>query len=145
VGTRARIVADPDAKVLDLEGVLLVDLNRSQPWEQARSRDRLEVVVAYLVQANDLAVGLLDLPQLHEEIPETGLGDDIVRRKNPHAVQLGRGVSVGGQVTPNDLVLVETTCSRNVSISDPRLCLHLQRPQSNSARVSSQGRSRIRE
>lgn len=27
VGTRARVVTDPDTEVLDLEGVLLVDLN----------------------------------------------------------------------------------------------------------------------
>ena len=64
---------------------------------------------AYHVEADDLTVGLLDLLQLHEEVPEAGLGDDIVGGKDAHAVQLGGGVGLGGQVAANDLVLLKTT------------------------------------
>ena len=63
----------------------------------------------YRVQADDLTVGLLDLPQLHQEVPEAGLGDDLIGGKNPHAVQLGGRVGLGRQMAPNDLVFLKTT------------------------------------
>lgn len=86
VGTGARVVAEPDTEVLDLERALLVDH----------------------VEADDLTVGLLDLTELGQEVPEARLGHNGVGREDAHAVQLGRGVSLGGQVTPDDLVLGET-------------------------------------
>ena len=86
VGTGARVVADPDTEVLDLQVTLLGDD----------------------IEADDLTVGLLDLTELGQEVPEPGLGHDSVRRKDAHAVKLGRGVSLGGQMTPDDLVLGET-------------------------------------
>ena len=66
----------------------------------------------YLVQADDLTVGLLDLLQLHQEVPEARLGDDIIGGEDAHAVQLGGGVGLGGQVAANDLVLLKTTYLR---------------------------------
>jgi len=87
VGAGARIVADPDAKVLDLLWALLVDL----------------------VESHDLAVGLLDLSELRKEVPESRLGHDIVGRKDTHAVELWRWVCLRGQVAPNDLVFLKTT------------------------------------
>lgn len=87
VGAGARVVADPDAEVLDLQGVGLVDL----------------------VQADDLAVGLLDLLELHQEVPEAGLGDDLIGGEDPHAVQLRGRVRLRGQVAPDDLVLLKAT------------------------------------
>lgn len=87
VCTGARVVSDPDTEVLDLERVLLVDL----------------------VQRDDLTVGLLDLLELGHEVPETGLGNDIVRGEDAHAVELGSGVSLVGEEAPNDLVLLKTT------------------------------------
>ena len=64
--------------------------------------------LTYHIEADDLTVGLLDLPELSQEVPEPRLGHDRVGRKDAHAVELGRGVGLGGQVTPNDLVLGET-------------------------------------
>lgn len=87
VSAGAGIVSDPDAKVLDLEGALLVDD----------------------VQRDDLAVGLLDLSQLHEEVPEAGLGDHGVGSEDSHAVQLRGRVGIRGQVAPDDLVFLKTT------------------------------------
>jgi hypothetical protein len=86
VGTGARVVAEPDTEVLDLGGALLGNH----------------------IEADDLTVGLLDLAELGQEVPEPGLGHDGVGRKDAHAVELGRGVCLGGQVTPDDLVLRET-------------------------------------
>lgn len=68
-------------------------------------------VCKYLVHGDDLAVCLLDLPQLREEVPEAGLGDNIVGRKNPHAVKLGGRVGLAGEETSNDLVLLKATCA----------------------------------
>jgi hypothetical protein len=87
VRSRARVVADPDAKVLDLLGVLLVD--------------RLD--------ADNLTSGLLDLLQTAQEVPEAGLGDRLVGSEDGHAVQGGRGVSLGGQMAPDDLVFLKAT------------------------------------
>lgn len=95
VGTGARVVAEPDTEVLDLERALLVDH----------------------VEADDLTVGLLDLTELGQEVPEARLGHNGVGREDAHAVQLGRGVSLGGQVTPDDLVLGETPCETHPSVT----------------------------
>ena len=100
-----RVVADPDTEVLDLQRVLLVDLTpelirtllirlRSSPC-------------THLVQADDLTVGLLDLAELGKEIPETGLGDDLVWRKDTHAVELWRWVGIAGEMAANDLVFLQ--------------------------------------
>lgn len=95
VGARARIVADPDTKVLDLERVLLVDLQ--SPSEHSSvlfySSPLFHVLLhrlrsTHLVEADDLAVGLLNLLQLGEEVPEAALRDDIVWREDAHAVEL---------------------------------------------------------
>lgn len=98
-----RVVADPDAEVLDLLGVLLVD--------------RLDV--------DDLTGGLLDLAETTQEVPETGLGDRLVGGENGHAVQRGRRVGLGGQMAPNDLVLLKATYATEVSNRSryPNVCV----------------------
>ena len=60
--TKPGIITKPDAKVLDLEGLLLTDL----------------------LNRDNLASCLLELPELPEEVPETGLGHDLVGGKDPH-------------------------------------------------------------
>lgn len=82
-----RVVSDPDAKVLDLEGVLLVDH----------------------LDADDLTGGLLDLLETTQEVPVSGLGDRLVGSEDGHAVEGGGRVSLGGQVAPDDLVFLKTT------------------------------------
>merc|ERR1712015_509498 len=52
VGSRPGIITKPDSEVLDLQRLLLADL----------------------LHGDDLAGGLLELPELPEEVPETGLG-----------------------------------------------------------------------
>lgn len=84
----------------------------------------------HLVQADDLTVGLLDLAQLGEEVPETRLGDDIVWCKDTHAVELWGWVGVTWEMTANDLVLDQAlvagacrlNCWRTISaLSDSRI------------------------
>jgi hypothetical protein len=105
VGAGSRIIANPDAEVLDLEGSFLVND----------------------VQGDDLAVGLLDLAELHQEVPEAGLGNDGVGCEYTHAVELWGRVGLGRQVAPNDLVFCEATCESMVLVRLPRnKCAHVR-------------------
>lgn len=63
----------------------------------------------HLVHRHDLTVGLLDLAELAKEVPESRLGDNLVGRKDAHAVKLRGGVGLAGQVTPDDLVFLKAT------------------------------------
>ena len=108
VGAGARVVADPDTEVLDLEGTLLGNLEQKKNPDQYRSISFRERVSTYDIERDDLAVSLLELTELGHEVPEAGLGHNSVGRKDAHAVQLGRGVRLVGQVTPDDLVLSKT-------------------------------------
>ena len=83
----SRIIPNPDPKILHLQRAFLVDH----------------------IQGNDLAVGLLDFAQFHEEVPEAGFGDDGVGCEDAHAVEFGGRVGVGGEVSADDLVFVEAT------------------------------------
>lgn len=95
VSTGSRVVSDPDTEVLDLQGVLLVDL----------------------VERDDLAVGLLDLLELGQEVPEAGLGDNVVGSEDTHAVELRGGVGLVGEEAPNNLVLLKTTCEKTAGLA----------------------------
>ena len=56
------IITKPDSEVLDLQRLLLADL----------------------LNRDNLASGLLELPQLPQEVPEPGLGHNLVRGEDPH-------------------------------------------------------------
>lgn len=87
----ARVVTDPDAKVLDLERALLMDD----------------------IERHNLAGRFLDLSQLLEEIPKSGLGDHSVGSENTHAVEFGGWIGLSWQMAANDLVFLETTWTQN--------------------------------
>ena len=78
-------VPEPDAEVLDLEGLPLLDL----------------------LDGDDLAGRLLELPELTEEVPEPGLCHHRVSGEDPHAVEGRLGLLGRGQLAPDDLVLLE--------------------------------------
>ena len=78
------------------------------------------------VDADDLAIRLLNLLEFPaggssarctkdiaegrdapEEVPETRLGDDLVRSNDAHAVDFGSRLGLSGQVAPDDLVFGE--------------------------------------
>lgn len=65
VGTGSRVVSEPDTEVLDLQGLLLVDR----------------------VDGDDFTGSLLDLLELSQEVPESGLGDNLVGCKDPHSAK----------------------------------------------------------
>jgi hypothetical protein len=65
VGTGARVVLEPDTEVLNLLGLLLVDLNQS-----VSHVPQVLSSLTYLVYGDDLTVGLLDLAELAKEVPE---------------------------------------------------------------------------
>jgi len=85
VCTRTRVVANPDTEVLDLQWLLFVNN----------------------IDTNDFTIGLFDLLQLSEEVPEPRLCDDLVRREDPHTVDFGSGLGLRRQMTPDDLVFLK--------------------------------------
>jgi hypothetical protein len=109
VGAGARVVADPDTEVLDLLGALLGDLGCISACSVFPSAHVGCVFATHLVQGDDLAVRLLDLAELAEEVPEPRLGDNIVGRKDTHAVDLWGGVGLAREVAADDLVFLEAT------------------------------------
>lgn len=66
-------------------------------------------VATYGVAGDNLAGGLLHLAETAKEVPEAGLSNDRIGRKDAHAVEGRSRVGLGGQVAPDDLVLLETT------------------------------------
>jgi hypothetical protein len=94
VGARSRVVSEPDGEVLHLQGLLLVDLFPivNQTSKHSRLCDPQSVAVAnrtHDVEGDDLSVGLLDLLELTEVVPESGLGDDVVGSEDAHAAGEG--------------------------------------------------------
>merc|ERR1711997_57290 len=86
VGSGPGVVLEPNAEVLDGLWPLLADL----------------------LDVDDLTVGLLDLLQLTQEVPEPGFGDNMVWSEDPHLVKW-RLWSLGcRQVTADDHVLLES-------------------------------------
>lgn len=65
-------------------------------------------ISTYNVEGDNLAVRLLNFPQLHQKVPEPGLRNDIVWRKYPHAIEFGSRIRLGGQMAANDLILRKT-------------------------------------
>jgi hypothetical protein len=64
VGAGPGVISQPDAEVLDLEWLTLPDL----------------------LHGHDLSGGLLELPELLQEVPEARLGNDLVGGKDSHPI-----------------------------------------------------------
>jgi hypothetical protein len=57
----------------------------------------------YLVDGDDLTGSLLDLAKLLEEVPEAGLGNDIVGSEESHAEELRDGLLFGRKLAADNL------------------------------------------
>lgn len=64
---------------------------------------------AHQVDGDEFTGGLLDLPELAEEVPEARLCDDLVGCEDTHAVEFWAGVLVGRELAADDLVFCEST------------------------------------
>ena len=115
MGSRARVISDPDTEVLDLQGVLLVDLYEIS----ALSKSNAPHMYTYHLDADDLTGGLLDLLETSQEVPVSGLGDRRVGSEDGHSVEGGGGVSLRGQMTADDLEFLKTTWRMGVSTNFP--------------------------
>ena len=62
---------------------------------------------SYLLDADNFASGFLELAKLSQEVPETGFGNNVVRSKNPHAVQRRIGLLLGRQLASDDFVFLK--------------------------------------
>jgi hypothetical protein len=65
------------------------NVSQAQPCAASCAASR-----THLVYGDDLAVRLLDLAELAEEVPEPRLSDDLVGRKYAHTVDLRGGVGL---------------------------------------------------
>jgi hypothetical protein len=61
----------------------------------------------YNVDGNDFTSSLLDLTELLQKVPETGLCDNNVGSENTHAEELGGNFLSGGEFTSNHLIFGE--------------------------------------
>lgn len=91
VGSRAGIVPQPNTKVLDVLGLLLVDDAAGE----------------------DLSVHLLQVPELLHEVPEPALGNKVVDGEETHAVDLGGDLLLGGTTTSDDQVFLQLNKGAN--------------------------------
>merc|ERR1719315_120656 len=85
VGAGPRVVPQPDTEVLDDQRLLLSDF----------------------LHRHDFSSGLLELPQLPQEIPEPGFGDNLIRCKDPHPVEGSHWLSLSGELAANDPVFLQ--------------------------------------
>ena len=106
VGSRARVVSDPDTEVLDLERLLLVDLYIWLSYHN--SSLMIHSLFTNLVEGNDLSSALLDLPELLQKVPESGLGHNLVHRKQTHAVELWCRLGLRREAAADNLVFMKT-------------------------------------
>lgn len=70
-----------------------------------RTSHVFKFLILHLAAVHNLPRGLLHLLQLRNEVPEAGLGDDMVRSEDPHAVQRRGRAFRRGQAAPDHLVL----------------------------------------
>lgn len=111
VGTGARVVSQPDSEILDLLGVLLVDLRQNCECHSGN----VSFGSTYGLDTDYFASCLLDLSETAQEIPEPGLGNRLIGSEDGHAVHVRSRVGLGGQMAPNDLVFLKTTCESKPS------------------------------
>lgn len=94
VCARTRIVAQPDAEILDLD------------WRR----------FIYLLQGDDFAGGFLELLQLTQKVPETGFGDNVIGSEDTHFIQRRLWLFLAGQLTANDLVFLQLQANKYINI-----------------------------
>lgn len=73
---------------------------------------------AYHIKTDDLSVRLLDLSKLHQKVPESRFGNNIVGGEDQHAIELWGEIRLCWQMTPNNLVLGETPWAGGSGISE---------------------------
>lgn len=72
----------------------------------------------YLINADDLAICLLNLSQLHQEVPEPRSGNNSIGCKDSHTVELRSWIGLARQMTADDLVFLETpSCSAECQLT----------------------------
>lgn len=67
------------------------------------------------IEANDFTIGLFNLAELHQEVPESRLCNNSIGCKYTHPIELWRRVALARQMAANDLVFCKTTWGETVS------------------------------
>ena len=87
VSSRPGLIAQPDTKVLHLQGALVVHLDGETEREHENQFLNHMLSEVYLLAADNLTSGLLELAQLAQEIPKARFGHNVVWSKDPHPVE----------------------------------------------------------
>lgn len=87
VGTGSRVVSDPDTEVLDLGRSLFMNL----------------------ANRNDFTSSLLNSSELGQKVPESRLGNNSVRSKDSHSVELGLRIDLARELSSDDLIFLQVT------------------------------------
>lgn len=107
-----RIITEPNSVILDSQGSFLRNLVPLVGFIESSWR--------HLIHGNDFAAGLFDFSGLLQKVPETRFCDLGVGCKDAHSIELGSRVVFGGELAPNDLVLMETrhVCFVRLEVGD---------------------------
>lgn len=79
---------------------------------RSRSKIKSAKTNTYSLDLHNLSTGLLHLAQSAQEIPESRLGNNDIRSKDPHAVQLWVLVIVSRQLAPSDAEFLQLQLKR---------------------------------
>jgi hypothetical protein len=62
---------------------------------------------AHFFDVDDFTSGAFEFSQLAQEVPESALGDDVIRGENSHFIQRGGCLLSGGQFPANHLEFLQ--------------------------------------
>merc|ERR1719348_2286905 len=93
VSARPGVVSQPDTKVLNFEGEFFLDQ----------------------FTGNNFSGGLLELSQLTQKVPESGLSHNVIRSKNSHPVQRSYRFSIRWQFSTDHGIFLQGTLSLHFS------------------------------
>ena len=102
---KGRSLPQPDAKILNLERLFLLDL----------------------LDRDDLAGSLLELPELPEEVPEPGFGHHLIRSEDPHAVKRRFRLILGRQLAADHAKLAQLSGSLHFWVQSSKKRSELER------------------
>jgi hypothetical protein len=116
----ARVVANPDAKVLQHCSFLFNNLNEQKitgnfhqkshrfSYDKPKCKNNTAFCFTNLINTQNLAIGSLDVSLHLDKVPETTLGNDFVRSKNSHAIDFRIGIGGRRRVTTNYVIFAKT-------------------------------------
>ena len=137
VGSRARVITKPDPKVLDLHRLLFMDLAKGPRTSQRpysacllrAAKGQLVMIhttltpiispLAFLtflscLQWDEGRQRVAEVRNAPEEVPESGLCNDLIRSEDAHTIDFRGRLCLGREMAPDDLKFLQTHSIRIV-------------------------------